>query len=39
MFYLARAEIYYILKDTGLSVKEQNEKIYAVMSHPPVSRE
>lgn len=38
MFYLARAEIYYILKDTGLSVKEQNEKIYAVMSHPCVVR-
>lgn len=38
MFYLARAEIYYILKDKSISAKEQNEKIYAVMNHPRVVR-
>lgn len=38
MFYLARAEIYYILSDKRLSKKEQNEKIKAVMHHPRVVR-
>ena len=38
MFYLARAEIYYILNDRLLSKKEQNEKIRSVMNHPRVMR-
>ena len=38
MFYLARAEIYYILHDTSLSRKEQNAKIRTVMRHPRVVR-
>lgn len=38
MFYLARAEIYYILADTSLSRREQNKKIREVMSHPRVVR-
>lgn len=38
MFYLARAEIYYILEDKSLSRKEQNAKIRAVMNHPRVVR-
>lgn len=38
MFYLARAEIYYILADNSLSRKEQNTKIRAVMNHPRVVR-
>lgn len=38
MFYLARAEIYYILNNHQLSRKEQNGKIKAVMEHPRVVR-
>lgn len=38
MFYLARAEIYYILGNRELTRKEQNEKIRAVMNHPRVVR-
>ena len=38
MFYLARAEIYYILADTSLSRREQNKKIRDVMRHPRVMR-
>lgn len=38
MFYLARAEIYYILENTALTKAEQNRKIRAVMSHPRVVR-
>lgn len=38
MFYLARAEIYYILCNRELSQKEQNQKIRAVMEHPRVVR-
>ena len=38
MFYLARAEIYYILNNTALSRKEQDRKIKAVMKHPRVVR-
>ena len=38
MFYLARAEIYYILADKSLSCKEQNAKIRSVMNHPRVVR-
>ena len=38
MFYLARAEIYYILAEKSLSRKEQNKKIRAVMNHPRVVR-
>ena len=38
MFYLARAEIYYIMANTKLSRKEQNNKIKAVMNHPRVIR-
>lgn len=38
MFYLARAEIYYILNDGRLSKREQNEKIKTVMNHPRVVR-
>lgn len=38
MFYLARAEIYYILADKSLSRKEQNAKIRNVMNHPRVVR-
>lgn len=38
MFYLARAEIYYIMANSKLSRKEQNNKIKAVMNHPRVIR-
>lgn len=38
MFYLARAEIYYILNSRNLTKREQNEKIRAVMNHPRVVR-
>lgn len=38
MFYLARAEIYYILNNHELSRKEQNKKVRAVMNHPRVVR-
>ena len=38
MFYLARAEIYYILCNQELSRKEQNQRIKAVMEHPRVVR-
>lgn len=38
MFYLARAEIYYILNDPTLSRREQDQKIRAVMNHPRVVR-
>lgn len=38
MFYLARAEIYYILGNKRLTKKEQDEKIKAVMEHPRVVR-
>ena len=38
MFYLARAEIYYILSNRDLTRQEQNEKIKAVMKHPRVVR-
>jgi len=38
MFYLARAEIYYILNNRALSHKEQNKMIRAVMDHPRVVR-
>ena len=38
MFYLARAEIYYILNNHALSRKEQNKMIRAVMKHPRVAR-
>lgn len=38
MFYLARAEIYYILAEKSFSRKEQNEKVRAVMNHPRVVR-
>lgn len=38
MFYLARAEIYYILSNRDLTRQEQNEKIRAVMKHPRVVR-
>lgn len=38
MFYLARAEIYYIIYDNSLSRKEQNKKIKAVMNNPRVMR-
>lgn len=38
MFYLARAEIYYIIGDSSLTRKEQNEKIRNVMNHPRVVR-
>lgn len=38
MFYLARAEIYYIMANPKLSRKEQNNKIKAVMNHPRVIR-
>lgn len=38
MFYLARAEIYYIMYDVGLSQSEKNTKIRAVMGHPRVQR-
>lgn len=36
MFYLARAEIYYILNNNALSRKEQNKMIRDVMRHPRV---
>lgn len=38
MFYLARAEIYYILQNKQLIKKEQNQKIRDVMNHPRVVR-
>ena len=38
MFYLARAEIYYIMANSKLSRKEQNNKIKAVMNHTRVIR-
>ena len=38
MFYLARAEIFYILNSHDLSRKEQNNMIRAVMNHPRVVR-
>ena len=38
MFYLARAEIYYILYNTNLSKAEQDRKIRAVMNDPRVAR-
>ena len=38
MFYLARAEIYYILNNHALSRKEQNKMIREVMHHPRVMR-
>ena len=38
MFYLARAEIYYILCNRDLSRKEQNKRVKAVMEHPRVVR-
>lgn len=38
MFYLARAELYYILADKSLSRKEQNAKIRTVMNHPRIVR-
>lgn len=38
MFYLARAEIYYIMENSKLSRREQNDKIRAVMNHPRVMR-
>jgi len=38
MFYLARAEIYYIMANSKLSREEQNNKIRAVMNHPRVIR-
>lgn len=38
MFYLARAEIYYILCNRELSRKEQNRKIKSVMENPRVAR-
>ena len=38
MFYLARAEIYYILCNRELSRKEQDKKVQTVMNHPRVVR-
>lgn len=38
MFYLARAEIFYILANKELTKKEQNQKIREVMNHPRVVR-
>lgn len=38
MFYLSRAIIYYILSDKTLSIREQNQKVRAVMNHPRVVR-
>ena len=38
MFYLARAEIYYILCNSELTRREQNQKVKAVMDHPRVVR-
>lgn len=38
MFYLARAEIFYILQDGSITRKEQDRKIRAVMNHPRVVR-
>lgn len=38
MFYLARAEIYYILCNSELTRREQNQKVKAVMNHPRVVR-
>jgi hypothetical protein len=36
MYYLARAEISYIMDDGTLSRREQNQKVRAVMHHPRV---
>lgn len=38
MFYLARAEIYYILTDASLTKSEQDKKVREVMRHPRVVR-
>lgn len=38
MFYLARAEIYYILTDATLTKSEQDKKVREVMRHPRVVR-
>ena len=38
MFYLARAEIYYIMCNSELTRREQNQKVKAVMNHPRVVR-
>lgn len=38
MFYLARAELYYILCNNELSRKQQNVKMREVMTHPRVVR-
>lgn len=38
MFYLARAEIYYILNNRALSRAEQNKMVRGVMNHPRVVR-
>lgn len=38
MFYLSRAEICYIMCDSALTRREQNQKVKAVMSHPRVVR-
>lgn len=38
MFYLARAEIFYIMNNAEISKSQQNEKIRAVMNHPRVVR-
>ena len=38
MFYLARAEIYYIMENRDLTRREQNKKIRTVMDHPRVVR-
>lgn len=38
MFYLVRAEIYYILNNQTLGRQEQNKKIRTVMNHPRVVR-
>lgn len=38
MFYLARAEIYYILTDASLTNSEQDKKVREVMRHPRVVR-
>ena len=38
MFYLARAEIYYILCNSALTRRDQNRKVKAVMDHPRVVR-
>lgn len=38
MFYLARAEIFYIIRNQDLPRQEENRKIKAVMNHPRVVR-